>query len=86
MNPKDKRYFELLGKALNPPVKKITKEERLRAFDFGAYLDFLANGRDLMIGIKGSLSPNPASAVETIHRRAVELKFIKCDATNRKTS
>ncbi|MDO8520039.1 MAG: hypothetical protein Q7T11_07760 [Deltaproteobacteria bacterium] len=77
MNQKDRKYFEVLGKALNPPVEKRTKQERLRAFDFGAYLDFLARGRDLMVALKGKLSPNPASAVEIIHRKAVALKFIK---------
>ena len=55
---------------------RMSAEEKLKQVNLDRYLDFIAGGRDLMIEIKGSLSPLE-SVAEKIHQRALRLKMIR---------
>lgn len=75
MDPKNRRWLEAMKKA-HEPVEGVTKEERLKRFDFGDYLKFLAWGKRFAFGLKGEVRPSEAEAAEKIHREALRLKMI----------
>lgn len=71
-----KRWAELMKQADEPPVK-VTKEEKLKNFNLGAYFDFLEYWINVLTEKKGKLSIPSDEDLETFHRRSLELGMIK---------
>lgn len=71
-----KRWAELMKKA-NEPLVKVTKEEKLKNFDLGAYFDFLEYWINVLSEQKGKLSMPSDEDMEIFHRRSIELGMIR---------
>ena len=74
---KDREHFARIAKALSVPPKKITKEERVRTFDFGAYLIWLEENRKMIEQVKGEQLPSPAEGIERGHALAKKRGLLK---------
>ncbi len=77
VSQRDRELFRKLGEALNPPIVKITKEEKIKSFDLAAYFSFLDESRQLIIGLKGFIFPSETTGIENGHERAKKLGLLR---------
>ena len=75
---KDREIFRKIGEALNPPIQKVTIQEKLAQMNLEKYLDFLDDAFDLMEELKkGPLLLPPPTGINAGFEKAKKLGLLK---------
>ena len=76
----DRRVFRQIGEIKNPPIQKVTRYQRLKAFDGVKYLQFLSDYIIFVQNLKKQKNENPDANPSTaikFYEKAKKLGFIR---------